>query len=247
MHAALSIYNTHILYTFSQNSSTLTYIHTHTHVHHYNHTANECNPAYKNQKYVLQTETLAAMTNVFTHQGGNSRTYLYVPASQTGNLGRELFIRSNGRQSGVNHAEDFMYKTLSSNLPQEFWLTRTPCPQCARNFIARYAKSVKKPTIYVTNFYSRPPYGPQQQQEAIECLAKMRANGFKFLLWDWYQFSEDFLATKECKKVVVDAIIKYSKQEKEERDASFDAIMKAIHIANEIGMGKKDADKLCLP
>ena len=187
------------------------------------------------------------MTNVFTHKSNNARTYLYVPAKQTGKLGREVFIRSNGDKSGVNHAEDFMYNTLSANLPQEFWLTNSPCPQCARNFMERYAKSAKKPTIYITHFYSRPPSGAQQQEEAIECLAKMMHNGFTFLLWDWTQFGKDFLATDECKKVVSDATTKYSKELTEEINTAFAALMKAIGYAFEIVEGKKDGNKLCQP
>ena len=187
------------------------------------------------------------MTNVFTRKTNNRATYLYVPAKQTGKLGRELYSKSNGDNSGENHAEDFMYKNLSPNLPQEFWLTNSPCPQCARNFMERYAKSVKKPTIYITHFYSRPPSGSQQEEEAIECLAKMMYNGFTLLLWDWTEFSKDFLVTDECKKVVSDATTKYSKQLVEEIDASFVALKKAIGYVDEILDAKKDVDKLCLP
>ena len=167
--------------------------------------------------------------------------------SQTGNLGRELVRKSKRLESGENHAEDFMYKTLSHNLPQEIWLTNSPCTQCARNFIVRYAKSKQKPTIYVAHFYSSPPRGPRQQEEAIECLAKMMYNGFTVILWDWIKFSKDFLVTADCKKVVSDAYTKYIKQVVEEREASFAALMKAIGYAHEIQDRKKDADTLCQP
>ena len=187
------------------------------------------------------------MTNVFTHKSKNVRTYLYVPAKQTGKLAREVFIRSNGDKSGVNHAEDFMYKTLYPNLPQEFWLTNSPCPQCARNFMERYAKSKLKPTIRIVHFYSRPPSGPQQQEEAIECLAKMMNDGFTFLLWDWTKFSKDFLATKECKKVVSDATQAFGNQLKQEVTATIAALLKASNYADEIESGEIDAKELCQP
>lgn len=223
-------------------------MHTHVAAHH-DYAANECNPAYKNKRFVLQTQTLQSMTNVFTHQSGNVRTYLYVPATQTGNLGQELFSRSNGDVSGVNHAEDLMYKDLHDNLPQEFWLTNTPCPGCARNLMERYAKYRVKPIIRVVHFYSRPPNGPAEQEKAIECLAKMMHDGFQFLLWDWTKFSNDFLVTPECKKVVSDATTTYSNNLKQEIAATTTALLKASNYAADIGEEDSQVhpDELCQP
>ena len=208
------------------------------------HAATECTSANKGSDAVLNDEVLKAMTNVFTHESNNLKTYLYVPKKEAGKTGHELIFRSTGADSGINHAEDNMFNTLKPNLPQEFWLTKTPCPGCARNLIARYEKSKEKPVIHVVHFYSRPPSGETQKEKSIQCMALMIKKGFTFLLWDWNKFSKDFLPVPLCKKIVSNAMKnkEYAKQLKAEQDALLAAIMKASNYADEL-----NENELCKP
>ena len=140
-----------------------------------------------------------------------------------------------------------MYNALQPNLPREFWLTKTPCPQCARNLIARYATSIHKPVIRVVHFFSLYPNGSAQKELSIECMAKMMHNGFTFLLWDWKKFRNDFLETEECKNIVTNAITTYNNQLKDELAATTSAILKASNYADEIDSGDVDENDLCQP
>ena len=202
----------------------------------------ECNSANIGSDNVLTDDILKAMTNVFTHESKNQKTYLYVPAKEAGNTGHELIFSSTGSNSGYDHAEDNMYNALNPNLPQEFWLTKTPCPGCARNLITRYSTSNKKPVIRSVHFYSIPPNGESQKEKSIECMALMIKKGFTFLLWDWNKFSKDFLPAPWCKGIVSNAVNKYAKQLKAEQDALLAAIMKASNYAEEL-----EDDELCQP
>ena len=195
------------------------------------HADMECNSVNIGKKNILTDNIVKAMTNVFTHESNNQRTYLYVPAKET-KRGYEYIFQSTGANPGINHAEDAMYNALRNNLPHEFWLTKTPCPQCARNLIARYANK-KKPVIRVTHFYSIPPNGASQKEKSIQCMAKMIKNGFTFLLWDWNKFNKSFLVAPWCTKIVSDAIQKHAKELKAEQDALLAAILKASNYAEE--------------
>ena len=185
--------------------------------------------------------------NVFTHESGYRKTYLYVPAAETGGKGQEFLFRSKGDQSGTNHAEDEMKKGLEPHLPQEFWITNTQCPSCARHMMEWYRNCPTKPVIRVVHFYSRLPNGPAEQEEAIECLAKMIHEGFKFLLWDWDKFSNDFIKTNECKSLITDAIKAHGDDLKKEQNDLLAALLKAINYAIEIVSGEKNANDLCKP
>ena len=199
----------------------------------YLHAEMECNSWNIGYKNILTDDIVKAMTNVFTHKSNNQRTYLYVPAKET-KRGHEYIFRSNGPHSGRDHAEDAMYDSLRNNLPQEFWLTKTPCPGCARNFITRYANLKKKPVIRATHFYSRDPSGATEKEESIQCMAKMIKNGFTFLLWDWNKFNKDFLVAPWCTRIVSDAVKNYAKELKAEQDALLAAILKASNYAEEL-------------
>ena len=183
--------------------------------------------------------------NVFTHQSSRYKTYLYVPEVQTGGKGKEFIFNSRGDQSGTNHAEDEMKKALAPHLPQEFWITNTQCPSCARNLIDWYKNSLRKPIIRAVSFYSILPSGPAEQEKSIECLAKMMHNGFQFLLWDWNKFSKDFLKTEECKNLVGDAVKTYAKSLKKEQSNLIAALLKASNYVSEINSGEINANDLC--
>ena len=185
--------------------------------------------------------------NVFTHESGRYKTYLYVPAAETGGKGKEFLFNSKGDQSGTNHAEDEMKKALAPHLPQEFWITNTQCPSCARHLMDWYRNLPRKPVIRAVHFYSRLPSGPAEQEEAIECLAKMMHEGFQFLLWDWKKFSKDFLKTEECKNLVMDAIKAHAKDLEKEQNDLIAALLKASNYADEIARGEIDAKDLCKP
>ena len=185
--------------------------------------------------------------NVFTHESSRYKTYLYVPAAQTGGKGKEFLFNSKGDQSGTNHAEDEMRKALTPHLPQEFWITNTQCPSCARHLMDWYRNLHRKPVIRVVHFYSRLPNGPAEQEEAIECLAKMMHEGFQFLLWDWNKFSNDFLETGECKSLVTDAIEAHGNDLKKEQNDLIAALLKASNYAAEISSGEINANELCQP
>ena len=174
---------------------------------------------------------------------------MYVSAAE--NNGSELIVRSTGATSGTQHAEDNMYNELSPNLPQEFWLTNTPCPQCAKNLISRYATSNVKPKILAVHFYYYiKPWFTQTQkvqsmEKSIECLARMMYNGFQFYLWDWTRFRNDFLVTPECKNIVTDAVSDYPNELKQEQDDLFAALQRADNYTAAARNGIINVNQLC--
>ena len=150
-----------------------------------------CNPSkYKDGKLVLTKYKLSWMINP-----KKKKTFLYVPEPFTG-VGEErerVFI-----SAGTDHAEDLMKSNLTTP-PEEFWITNTPCPRCARGLMAWYSSSSKKAKIHVTKFTA----GKEAQIDlATECLAKMMYQGFTFVLWDWPDFNNGFIRNEECTNVL---------------------------------------------
>ena len=188
-----------------------------------------------------------AVMNAFTHEFSRHKTYLYVPAAQTGGKGKEFLFNSRGKQSGTNHAEDEMKNALAPHLPQEFWITYTQCPSCARNLIDWYKDSSVKPVIHAVHFYSTIPNELPQKDAAIQCLAKMKYYGFEFKFWDWNQFNTDFIKTDECKNLVSIALQAHAKDlEKEQFDLS-DALLKADRYIDQVNEKKMNLNDLCKP
>ena len=149
-----------------------------------------------------------------------TKTYLYVPESFTGIGEERVFI-----SAGEEHAEDFMLSTLATP-PEEFWITNSPCPRCARKLMASYSGSINKAKIHVRKFTS----GPSHQTElATDCLAKMMYQGFTFVLWDWLEFYNGFIRNEQCSEVLKNAA---------ENKSTFDALEKQY---NTLGNTLKEA------
>lgn len=71
---------------------------------------------------------------------------------------------------------------LKQFLPQEFWVSRSPCDICAQELIRAY-KDRDKPTIYIASVYKRKE----------ENLTKLHHEEFQFKLWDLYKEYSDWM------------------------------------------------------
>ena len=123
------------------------------------------------------------------------KTFLYVPEPFTGVGEERVFI-----SGGTDHAEYLMKSNLKTP-PEEFWITNTPCPACARGLMAWYSSSSKKAKIHATKFWVIAP-NKKEIDLATDCLAKMMYQGFTFVLWDWLEFYNGFLRNEECINVL---------------------------------------------
>lgn len=151
-----------------------------------------CNPSkYTDPKLVLTKYKLSWMINP-----AKTKTFIYIPDSFTGVGEERVFISDSG-----GHAEDYMISKISTP-PIEFWITNTPCPCCARKLMAWYSNSILKAEIHATRFFADAPGRPQEKNAAIDCLAKMMAQGFTIVSWDWLEFHESFIRNAECSDVL---------------------------------------------
>ena len=155
-----------------------------------------CNAKYDNTANVLTKYKLSNMIDP-----SKTKTYVYVPESYTG-LGQERVYNS----AGNYHAEDLMLTALTSP-PKEFWITNSPCPVCARKLMLAFAGSSSKAEINIRKFYKPPPGNGAAISGAVDCLAKMMHQGFKFYDWDWPAFYKEFLkgGNKNCINVLINA------------------------------------------
>lgn len=158
-----------------------------------------CNSKYAGKVPMPPVLTKHKLSNMI--DPAKTKTYVYVPSGSIP-MGEERVYAS----AGNLHAEDYMLADLST--PEEFWITNSPCPVCARKLMAAYAGS-PKPEINIRRFYKPPPGNARAISNAIDCLAKMLHQGFKLYEWEWPAFYEEYLkgGNKEC----IDILIKFSK------------------------------------
>ena len=100
------------------------------------------------------------------------------------------------------HAEDNMIKDCGR--PDKFYLTSSPCPDCAMKLMTEYSRSRDKPTIYVGHPYiggGKSKIGPGSKNANKVCLAMLVQKGFKLLPWNWIEF-RSYVDNDMCEAVI---------------------------------------------
>lgn len=86
-----------------------------------------------------------------------------------------------------------------NSLPDTLWMSRSPCPGCAKRIMADYNKHSIKPTIHVASFFTG--NNLEQTVESLKCLAKLKFLNYTVLPWDWNEF-RDNLHNEDCKNAI---------------------------------------------
>ena len=100
------------------------------------------------------------------------------------------------------HAEGrFIKENFDLNdVGKELWINNSPCPRCALNLIHAY-QGYDKPVIAIAHFY----VGGYGEELALHCLARMVANGFSLIPFNWIKYRNQL--NYECRKDINRALI----------------------------------------
>ncbi len=126
------------------------------------------------------------------------RTYLFAP--ECPNLSTKGHVYMSQKRNGiVMHAEDYMVENCG--LPDKFYLTSAPCPDCAIKLYSMYGKKNYKPTIYIGRPYQGKGKPGSQGNKRVneDCLTMLEYAGFKIIPWDWHDFANTYITNNECK------------------------------------------------
>ncbi len=84
------------------------------------------------------------------------------------------------------HAEEIMLEKMSGRLPNDIWLSRSPCEKCADLLSEAYKDKAKKPTIHFVKFYIGKGYQKKKIEKSrhIKRLMKLMNEGFGLEVWD---------------------------------------------------------------
>ena len=120
------------------------------------------------------------------------KTFIFVP-------GQCPKTRSKGHvyiSGGGKHAEDRMVGECG--LVNEFYLTSSPCPDCAMELYGVY-HSHAKPTINIARYYQGKGKTKKGSKDGNKlCLAMLVQAGFRLETWDWKDLSQ-LLTNQACK------------------------------------------------
>ena len=112
------------------------------------------------------------------------KTFIFVP-------GQCPKTRSKGHvyiSGGGKHAEDRMVGECG--LVNEFYLTSSPCPDCAMELYRVY-HSHAKPTINIARYYQGKGKTKKGSKDGNKlCLAMLVQAGFRLETWDWKDLSQ---------------------------------------------------------
>lgn len=123
-----------------------------------------------------------------------SKTYIFAPQCPKLNTRGHVYISGHGK-----HAEDNMI--AKCGLPNKFYLTSAPCPDCAMMLFDTY-HNTQKPTINI----ARPHIGQGKSKKGNKnvnklCLAMLVQAGFQLVPWDWDVFGS-YITDSKCKSAI---------------------------------------------
>ena len=125
-----------------------------------------------------------------------SKTYIFVPTKcpKLDTYGN-VYISGGGK-----HAEDQM--EANCGLPNDFYLTSAPCPDCALMLEEKYRDQITKPTISIARPYiGKGKSGSGNKNVNMQCLAMLAQAGFDLVAWNWNNFYA-YLTDSECQNAV---------------------------------------------
>lgn len=159
------------------------------------------------------------------------KTYIFVPVQcpKSGTNGDVYF-------SGNNmHAEDQM--EAKCGLPNDFYLIRAPCPDCAIMLEEKY-KNKAKPTIRIARpYYGGGKSGNGNKNVNMQCWAMLVQAGFTLVPWDWSALY-DYLTNRECKEAQLKMVTRQAIPIFNKRDSDTKNILdEAIRMADSKPMG----------
>lgn len=142
---------------------------------------------------------------------------------------------------GHNHAEDYMIANCV-NLPDEFYLTSAPYPDCAMKLYKKYMAQKKTPTIHIALPYQgKGKKGSEGNKKTnLHCLAMLMDAGFNIVPWNWETFNTIYITNDECKQAINEMTgdnVKYKKR--------YDKTKKARNIAADDMVGHPDNHAIC--
>lgn len=159
-----------------------------------------------NKEWWSQSLTLARLKKMiilFTRVGYiPSVTLIFAPECPKLRMERKPYKGLVYESGKPQHAEDNMIKDCG--LPDKFYLTSSPCPDCAMELMIIYSRSYDKPTIYVGHPYiggGKSKLGPGRKNVNKVCLAMLVQKGFKLLPWDWIEF-RSYVDNDMCEAVI---------------------------------------------
>ena len=164
--------------------------------------------------------TLSRLNDMITIFMGNewgyvpSKTYIFAPHCPMLSTSGHVYVSGSG-----NHAEDNMVSKCG--LPNEFYLTSAPCPDCAMKLFGKY-HNIQKPTINI----ARPYIGPGKSKIGSKnvnklCLAMLVQAGFQLIPWNWGTFG-NYITNNECRDAIAgmtSQITSFNKRFQETREA----------------------------
>ena len=151
-------------------------------------------------------------------------TYIFAP--QCPNLGTLGHVYASG---GGNHAEDNM--AAQCGLPNEFYLTSAPCPDCAMMLYNAYKVKNYWPLIHIARPYQgKGKEGSEGNKKVnLHCLAMLMNAGFMIVPWDWITFENDYITNDDCKNAIKEMV-----SDSHSYSERYSKALKAIHDAKKM-------------
>ena len=158
--------------------------------------------------------------------------YIFVPYCPTTYDSGHVYI-----SNSLGHAEDNMV-TKCGLTETEFYLTSSPCPDCAMMLKQAFGAQLVKPTIYIARPYQgKGKCGNGNKKVNTACLAMLAKAGFTLRPWDWPRFSE-YLNVADCKNTIT-----VNKEALEARDA---LVVKYLNdVNNMLNDETQDFENVC--
>ena len=94
------------------------------------------------------------------------------------------------RNSTILHAEEVMLQQVEAGtmeLPQEIWLTRSPCENCAIKLLEAYSDNSESPiypTLYIANIATGKNVEFSINAHYVQSLIELMRNGFNIEVWN---------------------------------------------------------------
>lgn len=100
--------------------------------------------------------------------------------------GVNMFINDLAIDDGPLNAYRSMLDTTTETI-SNIWANYSPCPSCTRKLLKYYKDGGDKPTIHVARIYTKSD-DLSHVLESLQCLAKLKRNGFNIVAWNFNDF-----------------------------------------------------------